>query len=279
MQPPPPQPPISGYPRPNPLGPLHGQSIRFEAISEAWGFFTRDMASWIAAMLIMIFLTIAVGGGVLVAAHMIVYGTYFVADGSIDDPRYWAVQGIQMVGNSLSYVIYAGPFRMAARQVRGEPYSVADVFSGFSNPMHALVAGLIVGVSTTFGFLMCILPGLLLYGLYMFVQPLLVDQRVSALQAISMSWNALKGQIWMAMLFVVVVALLGAAGGLACGVGVLFSLPVFYLAIAIHYRDFFTPLPPTYGGYAGHGGYGAYPPPPGSYPPPPSDPPPSAPHS
>jgi hypothetical protein len=67
------------------------------------------------------------------------------------------------------------------------------------------------------------------------------------------SWRALKGQWLSATVFHVVLWGLSGLGACFCGVGLLFTAPIYSLGIAILYRDFFLAKgfakPSPYSGY------------------------------
>jgi len=146
-------------------------------------------------------------------------------------------------------------------------------------------ASILIGIGTQIGAMLCIIPGLILAGLWMLTLPLIVDKKMGVIEAMSASFNALKSDMLTATLFYLVLSLVAAIGALLCGVGALFTYPLFPLAIAIVYRDFFLggntggptlnmPLPPQSAYGSQPGGYPPPPSTPGGYPPPPPPPPP-----
>lgn len=103
----------------------------------------------------------------------------------------------------------------------------------------ALLQTLAVGI----GLALCILPALVAMGLLMFSIPLVVDRKASGVEAIRRSFEMLKSQWLMATLFYVVAATIGCGGILLCGVGLLFTLPLYFLSIAVAYEDFVGGVP------------------------------------
>lgn len=77
----------------------------------------------------------------------------------------------------------------------------------------------------------------------MFSVPLVVDQRIGGVEAIRQSFEMLKSQWLMATLFSIVVAILGFVGVLLCGVGLILTLPLCCLSIAVAYNDFTGGVP------------------------------------
>jgi uncharacterized membrane protein len=139
----------------------------------------------------------------------------------------------------LSTFLLSGMYRMAIKATRNEKINVSDMFSVGDVLPACLLAALIVGLLTGVGFILCILPGIIIGALLMFTYPLIVDRRLGAIEAISQSVNALKGEIVMASLFYLVIGIIVFLGVVACCVGVLVTFPLFVLSIAVVYRDFF----------------------------------------
>jgi uncharacterized membrane protein len=101
-----------------------------------------------------------------------------------------------------------------------------------------LVAAFIEVLLTSIGYALFIVPGLVVSGLLMFALPLVVDQKLEPLDAIRRSFDMLKSQWLMATLFIVVVTILGFVGLILCGVGAIFTMPFYFLSIALLYDDF-----------------------------------------
>lgn len=92
---------------------------------------------------------------------------------------------------------------------------------------------------TMVGALFCYLPGIIAAGLLMFVYPIIVDQRVGAIEAMRLSWNALKPDLWTATGYYFVLALLASLGSYLCGIGMFATFPLLFLGTTLVYRDFF----------------------------------------
>ena len=88
--------------------------------------------------------------------------------------------------------------------------------------------------------MLCVIPGVIVSGLLMFVIPLVVIARQPATVAIGQSWKALLPQWLTAAAFHFVLVLLSGSGFLLCCVGILFTAPLYSLSIAILYHEFFS---------------------------------------
>ena len=147
-----------------------------------------------------------------------------------------------------STLMMGGMFRMAVRQVRGELISAGDIFSTVDTLPALLGSSIIIAFVACLGAVLCLIPGYIVQGILMLTHPLVVDQRLGALEAVSRSWEALKEEMLMATLFHFVLALAASLGIFLCGIGILFTFPLLPLGIAIVYRDFF--MTPVYGANA-----------------------------
>lgn len=146
---------------------------------------------------------------------------------------------MSLVGVLINALLGAGLFRMATKQVRGQAISVSDLFDFGDVAVQAIVASILLAIILDIGCMLCFLPGLVLSGLLMFTFPLIVDQKMSAIDAISASIDALKSQWLMATLFAIVVGIIYMVGAMLCGIGALVTAPIALLSITVLYRNFF----------------------------------------
>jgi hypothetical protein len=259
--------------------------VRFEAIGEGWRFMTKEMGTWVAAILITIILEIALSFATSffldvvmdIQAIEITYGQYrfafALAAGDI------ALQiGLTILSGIFQFVLYAGLYYMAVRQVTGQQIELSDMFSGFARVKELALAYFLVAIIIGAGTFLCLLPGLFLAGLLMLTVPIIMHQHVGAVEAMERSFEALKRQWWLPGIFLFVLWIVTALGLCACCIGLLWTLPLLYLCHAIVYRDFFYgPPTPSYAPYGvpptGYGPAGpAGPAPPGYGPQAPSGP-------
>jgi hypothetical protein len=135
--------------------------------------------------------------------------------------------------------LLAGLHRTAFKQLRGQPISVRDLFSGGDVFLPVAGALIITGVLTVLGFSLCILPGFIVVGMLHFAIPLIVERRLGVGEAVGASYNATKSNWFMFVLFVFVLRLLASIGGAVAYFGLVASLPLYFTITAIAYRDIF----------------------------------------
>jgi hypothetical protein len=210
--------------------------LRFEiteVVSGAWEVFTRQWMPLCVAMLI-VGLIAAVPMIVLYVVGMLAVfaGTGAAAGG---DPDVAAGVAIAMVGGMVGAMIVVMclvmPFftgrllRMALTAVRGGTPTVGDLFMGEMR----------YGSMLALGYMLFIVPGVILaLGLY-FSAYLVIDQRMGAVDAMKASWKLTtgrKGEVFVVML---VFGLISAVSGMIPLVGHFIGYSIMLLGISIVY--------------------------------------------
>jgi hypothetical protein len=219
--------------------------VRYDIIGEAWTLFKEKMGTWILITLVALVVFIAVYAVVMIATAMVIgfsgpAGGPGQQAGGQNAIIFIAVQiGTTLIIMFVTSFLMAGVFRAAINQVRGLPIAVGDLFQVGDVFFPVFLASILMTLAMYAGLILCIIPGLYIYARFSLTVPLIVDGRMSATQAMGLSWQALKGQVFHAFVFMFVVGLLAELGFLACGIGALFTIPLYPLCYAILYRDFF----------------------------------------
>lgn len=139
-----------------------------------------------------------------------------------------------------SYLLfYVGLFVMMGQQ-RGEPSSGAMLgFFGFFAVFWLVMIVLLVVVSVVFTF----------------AYPLIVDRRLSGVEAVKLSIKAAMANFWRLLGLLMITGLMSFVGVLFCYVGAFFVMPISFAAIATAYEQVFglgefqpnlPPPPPTF---------------------------------
>ncbi len=159
--------------------------------------------------------------------------------------------------NGLCFPILYGPltcgmFLMIFDRMDGGNADIRRLFSGFDFFGASFVAGLIffllgfVGVIVVcVGFMLCVLPSLiglallvLLQTAFLFTFQLIVKQGLGATEAIAVSYNKIRENLWQFLLFGLVLYLISMAG-YSVMLGCLVTTPLVLAAQAAAYRDIF----------------------------------------
>jgi hypothetical protein len=251
-----PQDPSNYPPAPTPVIGQPGYfpaKVRFETIGEAWRLLQQQMGVWVGAMCIYIAVTV----GIYIVGSLVILPIFLAIAPHGEGAGVIAVLGMFMSFFALiilviaaSSVMLAGLYRMAIRQVRGEMIAIGDLFSATDLAVPALIATLLVGLATMVGSLFCVIPAYIVHGLLMLTLPIIADRRLSPVDAMKASWNALQNDILMATLYVLVLGFVAGLGAVACGVGMVVTMPLFFLGTALVYRDFFIAPYTAPAGYA-----------------------------
>ena len=218
-----------------------------EWLSEAFSLFGQQWQPWVGQGLVCLLIGYAPSFLGMIAYMAIIFGSGLATASSSAPPSstaftsMLAAMGALYGGIFLSLFplvyLWCGMSRSAAMQLRGEPIRTRDVFSAGDVYLPALGSTLVVGVLYMVGLAFCILPGLLVLGLFSFVHPLVVEKRMGVMDALRTSWEVTKPQMWMYLLWHLLLIILASIGSYACYIGAAATLPIYVLAMMISYRD------------------------------------------
>jgi uncharacterized membrane protein len=132
--------------------------------------------------------------------------------------------------------LLGGATQFALRVARGEKPEFNVVFSGGSFLGTLFGATLLYTFGTVLGVFLCIVPGIILYAGWAPYAAFIVDKRVGAIDALSMSWKATAPYRTNIVIYGLLSFLVGLGGVLACCIGVLLvSFPVLMIGNAYLY--------------------------------------------
>jgi hypothetical protein len=218
--PPPPGPPqgVSG-PQPWQVG---------EVIDVAWRRFKEQWATVVFAFLLMTFLSGIPGQvpGILVAARVVEHNS----------AEYWGVVGACQL---LSFVIGAffmpGMIRILVTTVRGQVPEFGALFGGADRFLPFLAVRLLQALVVVLGFVFFIVPGVILSLGLMLSEYYCVDAKLGPIESMKASWQATTGHKGDLFLLALAGVGLGLLGLLMCCVGILATVPIYQLAMALVY--------------------------------------------
>jgi uncharacterized membrane protein len=161
---------------------------------------------------------------------------------------------VMPVGAGLGGLVYllvaaymAGGFvTLSLKAARGQPTAFGDIFSGGRYLGSFIVAAIVGGIVVSIGYVLCVIPGLILiYGLSL-TSCLIVDQNMSGVDALKRSWEMTKGHKMTIFLFNLIGAGVMFLGELACFIGlILVSVPMLVVANAYVYLRIKGENPPA----------------------------------
>ncbi|MBZ0272278.1 hypothetical protein K8I61_09580 [bacterium] len=145
----------------------------------------------------------------------------------------------------LAPIAWAGMTRMALRAVRGEPTSVNDVFSGFSDFGRYFLGGIIAFAMIIVGVLMCGVGVIPVGGLLLFFFPYMVDRNAGTTDAFSANWAYFQTDWLMAIALSFVTGLMVSLSSSVL-LGILIAGPIQMTVVLAAYEDVFgTAAAPT----------------------------------
>lgn len=155
-----------------------------------------------------------------------------------------------LIGMFVQTFFTAGMIKLALTAARSGSPQISEVFSGGSAYLRLLGTSLLTGVVVGFGFILLIVPGIILaIGLAM-APYYAVDAEMGPVDAMKASWEAMNGHKVNFFLFLLMGIVLAILGLIACCVGVFAAQAVILVGTAIIY----TRVSGRTGGFGGGGG-------------------------
>lgn len=161
-------------------------------------------------------------------------------------PIFLAVAAVAMIWGIATFIL-GGPTRLGycgfnIRLLKGEG-EFKDLFSYFNGYfLKAFLTRLLVGVITTIGYILLVIPGILAtYGLSMTYYIMAENPEIDPFEAVKASWNMMKGYKW--KLFCLQISFIGwiILSAFTLGIGMLFITPYMEAATAAFYKNISAP--------------------------------------
>ncbi len=121
----------------------------------------------------------------------------------------------------INAVLQAALMRGAALGSIGDPVDIDASYKwGFARFGSVLLISILVGLAVIGGFILLIIPGLIFLVMFSVSIPALVVENLRGTEAMSRSWNLVKGFFWHAVGVIIVAAIIGAVvGGIIGAIG------------------------------------------------------------
>jgi hypothetical protein len=144
---------------------------------------------------------------------------------------------IQIIGWIVSLLISLGWIRVSLMITSGERPQVSDLFQLEAFPIYIL-ASIIFGIAAGIGFILLIIPGIIVYLVWGFYGFVIADrgEGVTLGESFSRSAEITRGHRWQLLGFGIVLLLINLVGLLLCGIGVLFTSGISLVAVGYTYR-------------------------------------------
>lgn len=198
-----------------------GRVSATDAISAGWQMFKNNPLPWV----------------VFLVAGFIVNGLASVISNS--ESASLSFLG-SILGIAVSLLFQAFAIRGALLEVDGHRPEIGDFFK-LHNFGAFVIAAILVAIATTIGFILLIIPGIVIAFLLYWTLTFVVDRNMTAIDAMKSSVNAIKSDAGNLFALALLNILVIFAGLLALGVGLLIAAPVVALATMYAYRTITGP--------------------------------------
>lgn len=245
----PPQPiPGGGFPTAPPPQEAYGQAPRYDgpvsvgqALSYGWNQFKANMGTWIGALLIIAVLNLVVGGIIVVLSPTYQYLLENLSDpdamAAIPSPGFLDIL-LGLIGAAASFIIGSLATHGALASVDKPKVAMKDFFA-VKNMGSIVVLGFVVGVISS---VLNLVPGVgallssVAYFFLLFSLMFVIDAKQNPFAAIGSSAKLVAGSAGVVIVLIIANIGLSFLGVILCFVGLLFTLPVAYIAQAFVYR-------------------------------------------
>ncbi|MBI1961698.1 MAG: DUF975 family protein [Parcubacteria group bacterium] len=136
----------------------------------------------------------------------------------------------------LQLLVSVGLIQIVLTHVSGGRGHINDLFSGGRHVVNYFLGSLAYGLAVAAGFVLLVIPGIILMVRLQFYQYLIVDARMGPIEALKASWDITRGSFWNLALFWLAVIGVNILGLAALGIGLLWSAPTAVLASGVVYR-------------------------------------------
>ncbi|MFO0728720.1 MAG: hypothetical protein U1E65_33390 [Myxococcota bacterium] len=113
----------------------------------------------------------------------------------------------------LSGPLYVGYIQMCEKQRRGEPIQFGDIFKGLERFGTSFVLMILLGLGVTLGFMLLVLPGLVLAAGWFFAFNFAALRNTSAVGSLGASWRLFRANTGPVLTVLLIDVLVGAVGG------------------------------------------------------------------
>ncbi|MFP4499393.1 MAG: hypothetical protein ACLFTT_00185 [Candidatus Hydrogenedentota bacterium] len=180
-----------------------------ELLGKAWAIFSGNVAPFL--------------GGVVITGIIVALGN----------------QLLYIVGSLLAGPLALGLYKMALDALRGRTPILSDLFVAFQDPnlfIMALLVNVLVSLFSLIGFILLIVPGILVAALYLPTFCVLVDDKSDFWTAMETSRKMVMDNFGAWVIFTLALIGVNLVGFLLLIVGLLVTMPVSIIAVAEAYR-------------------------------------------
>ncbi|MBU0679007.1 MAG: hypothetical protein KJ626_12925 [Verrucomicrobia bacterium] len=191
------------------------------------------------------------------------FGDWIEAGFNLWKPHIGNLVVVSLIALLLSFtIILAAPMMaglvLIALKIHDDPKSkveISDLFKGFDYFVQSLlfvlalivlfVVLMIVQFLPCIGSLIYMAAAIIVQALVAFAMFLIVDRKMDFWPATMASVDLVKQNLWPFVGLTLVASIIGQIGAVACGIGIIVTLPINYLILAVAYRACFSGASPA----------------------------------
>jgi len=143
----------------------------------------------------------------------------------------------QILLTLVGYVVSAAIIRGALDVAEGKQFDLGSAFSNLPYG-NVIITSLLISVLEAIGFVLCIIPGILVAFFSIFALYFVIDKNQSPIDAIRSSAKLVRAHIGDTLLLILLSIVVVIAGFLALCVGIFVALPVIILAWSYSFKKF-----------------------------------------
>lgn len=152
---------------------------------------------------------------------------------------------IGVLASALAYPFMAGINMIGIRRAADQPISFNEIFSHFGRTLPLVITAVVMMLLIYLGMFLLIIPGLYLAIAYMLAIPLVVERGLSPWQALEASRKAISQHWFKTFGLFLLLGLITLVSAIPLGIGLVWSIPLFVIAMGVLYRTIFGVLPPA----------------------------------
>ena len=123
------------------------------------------------------------------------------------------------------------------KKCENKPPNWGDLSKGFNVFAAAVISNILITIFAAIGFIFCILPGIVIYALYMFAPLYILEEKKDFWEAMEASRKLVMENIFELSIFMFLMIILNLIGVIFCIVGLLVTVPLTFAATAFAYHD------------------------------------------
>jgi uncharacterized membrane protein len=210
-------------------------------INEAWRLVKGSKGTLIAGAIVYfvaVNLTGFVLGFILSFAHLAMGGAAPLGNEALE-------VSVGVISSALCSPLLVGLNMIGIRRAAGQPATINEIFVYFSRFTLIFLTALAVSALFYLGILLLLLPGIYLGVAYALAVPLVAERGLSPWQAMEASRKAISQHWFKVFGLFFTLGLMLLLSAIPLGIGLVWTLPLAFIAIGVLYRTIFGVLPPA----------------------------------